>query len=210
MSLANRRARDLRDKYNYSKLKDAVACVNERVNFYGVVSEYEQPKPTQGTDWLCTMTVIDMGYDSPGLRVLYFAPNDMQPHVKAVGDIIRFHRIRMSIFNTAIQALGNPKQGSSFVVLHGKGDDYEPYQKSHGNFTMEAHDHEVITLLRAWVATQSLHASAGETKYLVPIKDIKEGSYFDLYCKVRRKILYFLRAFFYSEDKMILYFKQKV
>jgi hypothetical protein len=49
MSLANRRARDLRDKYNYSKLKDAVACVNERVNFYGVVSEYEQPKPTQGT-----------------------------------------------------------------------------------------------------------------------------------------------------------------
>jgi hypothetical protein len=46
-------------------------------------------------DWLCTMTVIDMGYDSPGLRVLYFAPNDMQPHVKAVGDIIRFHRIRV-------------------------------------------------------------------------------------------------------------------
>ena len=46
-------------------------------------------------DWLCTMTVVDMGYDSPGLRVLYFAPNDMQPHVKAVGDIIRFHRIKV-------------------------------------------------------------------------------------------------------------------
>ena len=41
------------------------------------------------------MTVVDMGYDSPGLRVLYFAPNDMQPHVKAVGDIIRFHRIKV-------------------------------------------------------------------------------------------------------------------
>lgn len=50
-------------------------------------------------DWLCTMTVIDMGYDSPGLRVLYFAPNDMQPHVKAVGDIIRFHRIQV-IYST--------------------------------------------------------------------------------------------------------------
>lgn len=49
-------------------------------------------------DWLCTMTVIDMGYDSPGLRVLYFAPNDMQPHVKAVGDIIRFHRIKVNHF----------------------------------------------------------------------------------------------------------------
>ena len=50
-------------------------------------------------DWLCTMTVIDMGYDSPGLRVLYFAPHDMQPHVKAVGDIIRFHRIQV-IYST--------------------------------------------------------------------------------------------------------------
>lgn len=42
----------------------------------------------------------------------------------------------------------------------------------------------------------ALKTAAGETKYLVPIKDIKEGSYFDLYCKVRRKILCFLRAFF--------------
>lgn len=22
-------------------------------------------------DWLCTMTIVDMGYDMPGLRVLY-------------------------------------------------------------------------------------------------------------------------------------------
>lgn len=41
------------------------------------------------------MTVIDMGYCSPGLRVLYFGPNDMLPQVKAVGDIIRFHRIKV-------------------------------------------------------------------------------------------------------------------
>lgn len=77
----------------------------------------------------------------------------------ATESFLRDRDVQMSVYNTAIQALGNPKQGSSFVVLHGsKGDDYEPYQKSHGNFTMEAHDHEVITLLRAWVATQSLQA----------------------------------------------------
>lgn len=72
---------------------------------------------------------------------------------------LRDRDVQINIHHDAIQALGNPKQGSSFVVLHGsKSDDYEPYQKSHGNFTMETHDHEVITLLRAWVDTQSLHA----------------------------------------------------
>lgn len=46
-------------------------------------------------DHLCTMTVIDMSYNSPGLRVLYFAPLDNMPRVNALGDIIRFHRIEV-------------------------------------------------------------------------------------------------------------------
>ena len=46
-------------------------------------------------DHLCTMTVIDMSYNSPGLRVLYFAPSDLMPRVNKLGDIIRFHRIEV-------------------------------------------------------------------------------------------------------------------
>lgn len=42
-----------------------------------------------------------------------------------------------------------------------------------------------------------LKTAAGETKYLVPIKDIKEGSYFDLYCKVRKEDSVFLERFFF-------------
>jgi len=55
------------------------------------------------------------------------------------------------------QALGNPKKGSSFVLLKGVGGDgYEPYQKSHSNFTMEAHDRDIVDLLRTWVSSHSI------------------------------------------------------
>ena len=47
-------------------------------------------------DYLCTMTVIDTSYNSPGLRVLFFAPRlDQMPRVKDLGDVIRFHRLQV-------------------------------------------------------------------------------------------------------------------
>ena len=36
------------EKYNYNRLADAVLSVEQKVNFYGIVAEYEQPKPTRG------------------------------------------------------------------------------------------------------------------------------------------------------------------
>jgi hypothetical protein len=37
-----------------------------------------------------------MSYNSPGLRVLYFAPKiEAMPRVNALGDVIRFHRVQV-------------------------------------------------------------------------------------------------------------------
>ena len=58
----------------------------------------------------------------------------------------------------APQAIGNPKSGSSFLLLQGfDGDGYEPYQKSHSNFTMEAHDRDIVDRLRTWVSSHPIH-----------------------------------------------------
>ncbi|KAG0617879.1 hypothetical protein M758_4G022600 [Ceratodon purpureus] len=174
------------EKYNYTPLADAVMCLEQKVNFYGVVAEYEQPKPTRGRDYLCTMTVIDMSYNSPGLRVLYFAPDvDMMPRVKDLGDVIRFHRVQMKSHADAPQAIGNPKKGSSFVLLRGcEGDDYVPYHKSHSNFTMEASDRNIVGLLRMWASSHPIDTLAGTNKYMKQIKDVNVDSYFDLCCKI--------------------------
>jgi hypothetical protein len=54
-------------------------------------------------DFICTMTVVDMSYHSTGLRVLYFARAlEMLPWVRALGDIIRFHRIMVKLASTLV------------------------------------------------------------------------------------------------------------
>ncbi|KAH9542774.1 hypothetical protein CY35_13G024900 [Sphagnum magellanicum] len=171
-------------QYAYMRLQDAVLHMNERVNFYGVVAEYEQPKSTRGKDFICTMTVVDMSYHSSGLRVLYFARAlEMLPRVRALGDIIRFHRIMMSNYEDAPQAQGHPSKGSAFVLLPGmEGQGYEPYQMSHSHFTLEQVDRTMVDLMRSWVCTHPL--DMGSNKYMVSIKDMKVGSYFDLCCKI--------------------------
>lgn len=49
----------VQDKYNYHPLADAVVCVEQKVNFYGIVAEYEQPKPTRGRGSLSPSILLD-------------------------------------------------------------------------------------------------------------------------------------------------------
>ena len=46
-----------RRKYSYTPLAEAVMRVGQKVNFYGVVAEYEQPKPTRGRGLLSTQSL---------------------------------------------------------------------------------------------------------------------------------------------------------
>ncbi|KAG0504801.1 hypothetical protein M758_N017100 [Ceratodon purpureus] len=176
-----------REGYNYATLAEAVKLVGETVHFYGVVAAYEQPKPTRGRDYLCTMTVIDTSYNSPGLRVLFFAPRlDQMPRVKDLGDVIRFHRLQMKTHSDAPQASGNERSRSSFVLFRGcEGDDYVPYQNPSGtSFTMEASDRNIVGLLRMWASSHSIDTLAGTSKYMKQIKDVAVDSYCDVCCKI--------------------------
>ncbi|KAH7297777.1 hypothetical protein KP509_25G012100 [Ceratopteris richardii] len=190
------------EQYKYERLLDAALCVGQRVNFYGAVSEYEEPKRTRGSDLICTMTVSDMSLSCPGLRVLVFSSTiESLPQVKSVGDIIRFHRVtdyslpsanyhqmkmipfNINVHNGVAQAVAKIKHGASFLLFDGKqGVGHTPYQASSQHHTMQDGDCRIIDLLRSWIITQPL--SSGSTDYLVPISGIKEGNYFDLCCKI--------------------------
>ncbi|KAL3684210.1 hypothetical protein R1sor_002232 [Riccia sorocarpa] len=91
-----------REHYEYLPLREAILREGE-VNFYGAISEYEKPKPTRGSDFLCTMIVVDMSFDDPGLRLLVFAPVSSCPVVKSLGDIIRLHRVKVSNYKDVIE-----------------------------------------------------------------------------------------------------------
>lgn len=59
---ANKRTKYEKPKIRYTKLGDMKPNDHEGVdgkqlNFYGVVTEYSQPRQTKGKDWLTTITV---------------------------------------------------------------------------------------------------------------------------------------------------------
>ncbi|KAL3685065.1 hypothetical protein R1sor_003087 [Riccia sorocarpa] len=170
-----------REHYEYLPLREAILREGE-VNFYGAISEYEKPKPTRGSDFLCTMTVVDMSFDDPGLRLLVFAPVSSCPVVKSLGDIIRLHRVKVSNYKDSPQAVASMNKGSSFILLDGKnGNSYKAYQKSHPAFTFEHHDLLTVEHMRKWISAHPLVTRTSD--YLVQISGIKDN-YFDLCCKI--------------------------
>ena len=66
--------------------------------------------------------------------------------------------LQMKSHACAPQATGNPKVGSSFVLLRGcEGDDYVPYHiSSRTKFTMEASDRNIVGLLRMWASSHPI------------------------------------------------------
>lgn len=148
-----------------------------------MVIGYEKPKPTKRSDMISTMTIMDMSYHSPGLRLLVFA-SDLEkiPCVKTIGDIIRLHRVKIEVYKNEFKAVANIRS-SSFLLFEGKGGaSYIPYHSSHEKFTATSHDEIIINSLRSWF--ENFPIDSGKNDYTVPIKAIREGVYFDLCCKV--------------------------
>ncbi|XP_057828148.2 protection of telomeres protein 1a [Cryptomeria japonica] len=170
-------------QYEYMPIVSAMISVNTKVNIYGVIAEYEQPKPTKGSDMMSTMTIVDMSYPSPGLRLIAFdADSKKLPHVNKIGDIIRLRHVQIEHHNNAVNAVAKKKY-SSFLLFEGNsGSSYEPYQFSHDGYKFTDHDKMLISSLRKWLESSPLYI--GKSDYAAQIKDIKERAYFDLCCKV--------------------------
>lgn len=78
----------------------------------------------------------------------------------------------------APQAIGNPKYGASFVLLSGlEGDGYEPYQKSHSRYSVEAHDRDIVDLLRTWASSHPIDTCMYVTYSCSP----------EIFCTLRRR-----------------------
>ncbi|CAM6106321.1 unnamed protein product [Calypogeia fissa] len=173
----------MKEQYEYLSLREALLRKGEEVNFYGAVSEYEYPMPTRGSDFICTMRVVDMSHDSPGLPLLIFASPANCPLVKTIGDIIRVHRVEMGDYRGEPQAIAKINRKSSYILFQGKnGEGYDPYQKAHNTFSFEQHDERRLDIMRNWIESHTLYTRVSD--YLVRICGIIDGSYFDLCCKL--------------------------
>lgn len=89
-----------RDDYKFLKIKDAISAINQKVNLIGVVIELGFPKTTRGTDFFCSVKIVDESYPKPGIPVNFFmAHMENLPSVGSPGDIIQLSRVVVDIYD---------------------------------------------------------------------------------------------------------------
>lgn len=184
-----------RDDYRFLKLADALVAVNQKVNLFGVIVEYGVPKRSKGTDWFCSLRIVDESHHSCGLLVNIFAETtEKLPQVEASGDIIQLSQVQMKTHNAETYALFN-KKFSSFALYEGKyGQSYNPYQASL-KFQPRDQDMMFVDGLRKWVDGFQLDTVSKES---VLLRQLKEGERVDLVCKI-------LHVFEVTKDEWMLF-----
>ena len=88
----------------YTKLADLT--VNTVVNVYGVVKFFKSPFKTKGSDFVCTMSLVDPSFDSLDQSfkcVLFSKSKESLPLIKSVGDVVRIHRLGVREFRGDLQ-----------------------------------------------------------------------------------------------------------
>lgn len=88
----------------YTKLADLK--VGAIINVYGVVKFFKSPFKTKGSDFVCTLSLVDPSLDSLDQSfklVLFSKSKETLPLVKSVGDVVRFHQIAVGEFKGELQ-----------------------------------------------------------------------------------------------------------
>jgi hypothetical protein len=118
-----------------------------------VVAAFTPPKATRGTDLVATMKVVDPSCPSSGISIVLFGKTpEGTPHATATGEVVRFHRLRIDMFNSNLQGV----RGKGLAVLFFDGNvgtSIEPVRSTSGTYTLHDSDRQTITALRQWTAS---------------------------------------------------------
>ncbi|MBA0821368.1 hypothetical protein Goarm_018231 [Gossypium armourianum] len=159
-------------------IKDAVACINDKVDLIAVILNFSLPQTTRGTDYVCKLKIIDESH--PEIPVHVFAQEiDHLPFVAAVGDIIHLSRVVMRIHEGDVYAIFN-KKFSSFALYDGKDvENFQPYQVLL-RYEARKHDAMIIAGLRKWLASSHV---IDEPNFSL-LEEINEVGLVNLVCKI--------------------------
>ncbi|XP_006825118.1 protection of telomeres protein 1-like [Saccoglossus kowalevskii] len=166
--------------YKYIPLNELKAT--NSVDVYGVVKFFKPAFKTRGTDYCMMVTIVDpsLEQNANGLKcVLFTKEQEMLPHVQAIGDIVRLHRIKIQKYNDELQ--GVRTHGFSSITFSGNiGAPIEP-RTGCASYTLNDDDREQVRALRLWASKQSnLRTSTVKCTFA----DVIVGQFFDVVCQV--------------------------
>lgn len=102
--------------YRYSPLSE---LVDGYADIYGVVVNMTLPKKTSGRDFCMTVSVTDESCPTRATAIqinIFYPTIEKMPKIKYVGDIIRFHKVKIQQYQDRIQGLSSPR-ATRYLVL---------------------------------------------------------------------------------------------
>lgn len=164
--------------YEYTKLADLTPSGdNEKINVIAVVKEFTLPSPSRGSDYSCTLTLVDETNPNVGVRCVLFHYNPkLLPCVRKVGDILSLHRIFANDFQFSLQLSG--RYFSSFLRF--SGDVHKKIRAKTGNltYTFLHKDKQRVQELRWWALKKKRNEHACKLDSITP------DLHFNLLCQI--------------------------
>ncbi|XP_052029274.1 protection of telomeres protein 1 isoform X1 [Apodemus sylvaticus] len=148
-------------------------------NVYGVVKFFKPPYVSKGTDYCSVVTIVDQ--TNVKLTCMLFSGNyEALPIIYKVGDIVRFHRLKIQVYKNELQGINS----SGFASLTFEGTLGTPVtaRTSSKVFSFTSQDQKMVEALRVWAST---HISASSS--LVQLCDVQPMQYYDLTCQLLGK-----------------------
>ncbi|XP_054255498.1 protection of telomeres protein 1 [Indicator indicator] len=161
-------------KYAYTslnQLKDGTI-----VNLYGVVKFFKPPYVSKGTDYCSVVTLVDPS--NAKLTCTLFSGNlDSLPKIYKVGDVVRFHRIKIREYNGQMQ--GITSGGFASLTFDGTVEAPIVPRTSSKVYTFVEEEIKTIKELRVWAAS-NLSISGPAAK----LSGVQPMLFFDLTCQL--------------------------
>ena len=165
-------------QYTYKKISDLEPGM-QKVNVFGVVSDFQPPFQTKGRDMCSIVNITDESTPDNPFKCTFFHSNQEKlPQVKKVGDIVCFHRINIKLFPKGVQGIG--QTFSSSLSFTGRlGAKVKPVTGS-VSYTFTARDKQRVRELRLWSARQR----RPNNPFARALKDVTPGAPTDLVCQI--------------------------
>lgn len=166
-------------EYKYEDLKSVKA--NTVVDVYGVVKFLKQPFKTRGKDHCMVVSLVDpsFGIEEKLKCVVFNSDPEKLPKLK-IGDIVRFHRLKIVMFEKDFQGQSGP--GFSWVVFANEKDaPMDPLSTFSSNYTFSDADIKMIEDLRNWSAEKN---EISDRNKAVSLENIVPQIYFDFVCQI--------------------------
>ncbi|XP_026569861.1 protection of telomeres protein 1 isoform X2 [Pseudonaja textilis] len=118
------------------------------VNLYGAVKFFKPPYLSKGTDFCTVVSIVDQS-NAKLVCSFFKAVKDALPQIYRIGDIVRFHRIKIKEFNHQMQGTSGP--GFSSLTFDGNVGSPVIPRTSSKTFSFTDEDRKTVEDLRIWV-----------------------------------------------------------